>query len=57
MNTVYLLYGVICGAEELLGIYSTYVVAAEVGRAFVSDDKYEKYNIEQWKVLSSPVES
>ena len=53
MEKVYLLYGEKYGAEELLGVYKTYAIAASVGRAFVDEDAFEKYNIETWKVMSN----
>ena len=52
MEEVYLLYGEKCGAEVLLGIYSTYAIAASVGRAFVDENEYERYSIETWEVIS-----
>lgn len=53
MNKVYLLYGEKCGAEELLGIYSHYALAAEVGEAFKLDGHFEDYNIETWSVVDT----
>lgn len=53
MEKVFLLYGEKCGAEELLGIYSTYAIAASVGRAFVDENSFENYNIEAWKVMNN----
>lgn len=54
-TAVFLLYGERNGAEDLLGVYSAYAVAAEVGKQFVLEGTYEKYNIEQWEVLEQPI--
>lgn len=50
MDRVYLLYGVKCGAEELLGIYTTECLAGIVGAAFTTNGTYESVNVECWQV-------
>ena len=50
MDNVYLLYGVKCGAEELLGIYATECLAGIVGAAFTVNGTYESVNVECWQV-------
>lgn len=50
MDKVYLLYGVKCGAEELLGVYATADLAGIVGATFTANGTYESVNVECWLV-------